>query len=251
MDKLIVNQERTGVSTIILNDPAIHNAIGPDLNRSLNETLDSMVSGSDTRVLVIAAKGPTFCAGVDIPSFLQEESSIEDVRVQAWRYYETFLRVMDLPFPTIAAVQGPAIGAGLNLAFCCDFRFAAPAAKFGAIFTRIGLHPGGGCTSFLVSQLGRRLALKILLEGQSIDAERAAALGLVDEVVDDPLSVAMEFGLRLANLDPHLVRNVKRAVNIAERHGFEPSLHFESWAQASTFLDPSVRRNLLRRRSSR
>src|SRR5919198_6562731 len=99
----------------------------------------------------------------------RHHQTIDQIRNDVMRVYDSFLRILDLPIPTIAAVRGAAIGAGLNLALCCDVRLAAPDASFGAVFSRIGLHPGGGCTYFLTHLLGPQGALRLLLDGGSLD----------------------------------------------------------------------------------
>jgi enoyl-CoA hydratase len=120
----------------------------------------------------------------------------------------------------------------------CDVRIAGPRARFGVTFTRLGLHPGGGCTFFLTQALGRQRALQLILDGDTLDAGEALRLGLVLEVVDDPLTRAVETAGRWAAIDAALARDVKRAVGIAERGGFDETLDFESWAQAASTRSP-------------
>ena len=96
-------------------------------------------------------------------------------------------------------------------------RIAGPHAKFGVTFTKLGLHPGGGCTYFLTQALGRQRALSLIMDGAVLDADEALRLGLVLEVADDPLAAALETAGRWAQLEPALARDIKRAVGIAER----------------------------------
>jgi enoyl-CoA hydratase len=160
--------------------------------------------------------------------------------------YDSFLRILQLPFPTIAAVQGPAVGAGLNLAMACDVRIAGPDAIFTASFTKIGLHPGGGCTWFLVRTLGRERALAVLLDGGSLTAAQAVELGLALRMADDPLAAAMDTAALYAGMDPNLARDIKSAVNLAADGDFAAALEFESWAQASSATGPALQQAVAR-----
>ena len=140
------------------------------------------------RVLVVTADGPSFCAGADLVDLFGDAPGqpIDQIRNDLMQVYDSFLKILDLPIPTIAAVRGAAIGAGLNLALCCDVRLAAPDVNFGAVFSRIGLHPGGGCSYFLTRLLGAQGAMRLLLDGGSLNAESALKGGLVSEIVEDP-----------------------------------------------------------------
>jgi enoyl-CoA hydratase len=126
----------------------------------------------------------------------------------------------------------------VNLAMSCDVRIAGPGARFGVTFTKLGLHPGGGCTYFLTRALGRQRTLSLILDGGTLEAGEAQRLGLVLEVVDDPLARAVEQASRWAAIDPALVRDIKRAIGIAEHGDFDATLDFESWAQAASTRSP-------------
>jgi enoyl-CoA hydratase len=175
-----------------------------------------------------------------------------ELRDQLQSYYRSFLGILDLAIPTIAAVHGPAIGAGLNLALVCDLCLVGPGAQLGATFSRIGLHPGGGCTYFLARAVGRQRALSILLEGQTLDAETAVSYGLALELVDDPLARALELAEVLAGRDPGTLRDIKRAVGLAETDGFQASAEYEAWAQAASAKKPEIKQTVERfRRAER
>lgn len=228
-----------GVRVITLNDPDRRNALSPALQAALGAAVDSVASDPDARVLVVTGNGPAFSAGADLPAvFGERDREVADIRAGLRTIYDSFLRVRRLEIPTIAAVQGAAVGAGVNLAMACDVRYAGPHARFGVTFTKLGLHPGGGCTWFLTQALGRQRALSLLLDGGMLDASEALRLGLVLEVVDDPLHLALDTAQRWAALDPSLARDMKRAVGIAEAGGFDETLDFESWAQAASARSP-------------
>lgn len=224
--------ERVGnVHLLTLADDAKRNAIGYELASELVSHADVLTNDPDARALVVTGEGRAFCAGADLPQVFGPERSTAETRASLRSFYECFLAIRALPFPTFAAVNGPAVGAGLNLALSCDIRLAGPAATFGATFTKIGLHPGGGCTAFLVAAVGRERALALLLEGTTLDARQACDIGLVAAVDDDPLSAALARAETVATLEPWLARSVKRATDLVD---FEAVLEFETWAQAES-----------------
>lgn len=249
-DKTLYERRQDGVRLLTLNDPDRRNAIGPDLQVELADRVSEVKADPGARALILAGEGTAFCAGADLPAvFTQSERSVSQIRQDLREYYQCFLPILDLQIPTIAAVQGPAIGAGLNLALCCDLRLAGPNALFGATFSRIGLHPGGGCTYFLTRCMGAQRALRVLLQGDTLDAGRAVANGLADEQVEDPLEQALAIASRFAELDPQLCGDIKRAVRISVEDGLTPTLEFEAWAQASSASRPEVQDLVARFRS--
>jgi enoyl-CoA hydratase len=209
------------------------------LQDDLGDAVDSVARDATTRVLVVTGNGKAFSAGADLPAvFGDRDRDVATMRAGLKRIYDSFLRLRRLDIPTIAAVNGAAVGAGLNLAMACDVRYAAPGAKFGVTFTKLGLHPGGGCTWFLTQALGRQRALSLILDGATFGAEQAKGYGMVLDVVDDPLAVALEQAAAWAQIDPLLARDIKRATVIAEQQGFDETLDFESWAQAASTRSP-------------
>jgi enoyl-CoA hydratase len=251
-DKVRLEREDDGVRVLVLNDPDKRNAIGPELREALADAVAAVATDRDARVLVVAGEGSAFCAGADLPSvFGDVDAPVGEIRDHLHSYYQSFLAIRDLSVPTIAAVQGAAIGAGLNLALCCDLCVVGPEARLGATFARIGLHPGGGCTYFLTRAVGRQRALRILLDGETLDAEAALRHGLALEIVDDPLEHARELARTLAGRDPDTSADIKRAVRLAEEHDFAAVVEFEAWAQAATAKKPAIRETVERFRRDR
>lgn len=236
---LLENGPADGVRILTLNDPDRRNALSPDLQAALGDAVDAVAHDASVRVLVITGNGPGFSAGADLPAvFGETERHVIEVRESLRRIYDSFLRVRRLEIPTIAAVNGAAVGAGVNLAMSCDLRIAGPKARFGVTFTKLGLHPGGGCTYFLTQALGRQRAMSLIMDGSMLDAAEALRLGLVLEISEDPLAAAVETASRWAQVDPALARDVKHAVGVAERGSFEDVLDFETWAQAASTRSP-------------
>jgi enoyl-CoA hydratase len=242
-----------GVRVLRLTNAARRNAIDQVSRAELAAAVATIAADEAARVLVVTADGPAFCAGADLVDLFGEASSqtIDQIRNDVMRVYDSFLRILDLPIPTIAAVRGAAIGAGLNLALCCDVRLAAPDANFGAVFSRIGLHPGGGCTYFLTRLLGPQGAMRLLLDGGSLDAAAALKGGLVSEIVDDPETEALAMAARWAKLDPDLAQAIKRSVRLAVDAGFTATVEHEAWAQAASAKRPEVQAVVEQRRRPR
>ncbi|HVM19916.1 MAG TPA: enoyl-CoA hydratase [Egibacteraceae bacterium] len=241
MSKVAVEQRDDGIAVITLTDPDRRNAMDDEMGAQLIAAAEQ-ARGDDARAVVVTGEGKAFCAGANLPElFGHPDRPVVDTHERLQAYYQAFFSVLALPMPTIAAVNGPAVGAGLNLAMACDVRVAGPRAQFGATFARIGLHPGGGCTWFLVRALGASRALQTMLLAEPIDAERAVAWGLAEGVADDPLATALEMAGRFAAVDPQLARHIKRGVGIAVETGdLRAVLEYESWAQAASASSPQL-----------
>ncbi len=242
MSRVSVDVAADGVRLITLRDPRRRNAMDEQMGTELIAAAADLRSDPDVRVVVVTGEGKAFCAGADLPALLGEsERPVVDVHAGLQRYYRAFLSMLELPMPTIAAVNGPAVGAGLNLAMACDIRVAGPAASFGATFAKIGLHPGGGCTWFLVRVVGASRALQTLLLAEPVGAEQAVSWGLAEGVEDDPVAAAVALGERIASVDSGLARSIKRSVGIAVETGdLGAVLEYESWAQAASASSPQL-----------
>lgn len=230
-----------GLRVLTLNDPDKRNSIDEELRTELLQTIISLRGDTGATALVVTGAGTAFCGGADLPAIFGDNTrSVATIRDDLQKVYGCFLALRSLSMPTIAAVQGPAVGAGLNLAMVCDLRIAGPKAKFAATFSQIGLHPGGGCTSFLVDAMGQQRALKMLLDGGTVLGSGAVEAGLAVSLEEDPLAAAIELGRTYAAMDPQLVQDIKRAVKTAFRDGFEATVELESWAQASSATKPAI-----------
>ena len=236
MAKVRVDAHDGGVRLVTLTDPDRRNAMDEQMGAELIAAAAELREDASVRAVVVTGEGSAFCAGADLPAlFGDPERGIVDVHDGLQRYYKAFFSVLDLPQPTIAAVNGPAVGAGLNLALCCDVRLAGTGATFGATFSKIGLHPGGGCTWFLVRALGPARALQTLLLGEPLDAVKAQDWGLAEDGGEDVVAAALDLAGRFAAVDGALARSIKRGVGIAvETNDLGAVLEYESWAQAAS-----------------
>ena len=242
LSKLTLDRADDGVVTLTLTDPERRNAMGEEMAAEMVEAAAALAVDASVRALVVTGEGKGFCAGADLPQlFGPSDRSVQQVHADLQRYYRAFLAIRDLPFPTIAAVNGAAVGAGLNLAMACDIRIAGPHARFGATFAKIGLHPGGGCTWFLVKAMGASRALTTLLLGDLLDAGRAVGLGLAEGPEEDCVATATDLARRFAEVDPLLARHIKRSVGLAvATDDLQAVLEYESWAQSASASSPQL-----------
>ncbi len=235
-----------GVMTLTLNRPERLNALNAVLVEALSGAVERAGADPDCRAVLITGAGRGFCSGADlVDRAVPPGAPRPDLGQTLDKGINPLIRaIRTSPKPVVCAVNGPAAGAGANLALACDIVLAGPGARFDFPFTKLGLHPGGGATYFLVTAAGRQRALKILLEGGSVAAEQAVGYGLAASVHDDPLASALALAGRAASLDAGLVRDLKSAVSLAAESGLAASLHFESWAQAATAASDNVKAGL-------
>jgi enoyl-CoA hydratase len=195
-----------GVAVVTVNDPERRNAITSTMVDELVAAFDALESNTAVGAVVVTGTPPAFCAGADL-SHLGGAPSDGGMR----SIYEGFLRVGRSPLPTVAAVNGAAVGAGMNLALCCDVRIAGRRAKFDSRFLQLGLHPGGGHTWMMDRVLGPQGAAAAVLFGEVLDGEAAATSGLVWRCVDDDelLGFATELAGRAAAAPRALARRLK------------------------------------------
>ena len=181
-----------GVAVVTLDDPDRRNALDAAMVDQIIAAFDAIEADESVGAVVITGRAPAFCAGADL-------SHLGSSRREGLRHiYEGFLRVGRSPLPTIAAVNGPAVGAGMNLALVCDVRLASTAARFDTRFLQLGIHPGGGHTWMLQRAVGPSAAAAMVLFGEVVSGEEAERLGLVWRCVDPGalLDEAQELGLR-------------------------------------------------------
>lgn len=228
-----------GVRTLVLTAAQRRNALDADMLGEIEAAIAMVAADPDARVLMIRAEGKAFCAGADVHSLFGDPTRPPaEIRTDLKGVYARFLGIMDLKIPTIAAVDGAAVGAGVNIALACDVIVAGPHAKFVISFADIGLHPGGGCSWFLTRRLGYPRAMAVILGAETLDGAAAHAAGLISEQCEDPSRRALELARKYAQRSPQLMRDMKRAVQIAAASDLGTTVDFESWAQASSVTEP-------------
>ena len=185
---LVTYQElKTGLGLITLNDPDNLNAMGEEMAGEFSALIDRLsASAHGPKIIILTGAGRAFSAGGNLEMLENKTKlSAEENRTRMLKFYDSFLKILKLNIPLIAAINGHAIGAGLCVASACDIRIAGDKAKLGFTFTRLGLHPGMGATYFLAKVVGYPTALELMLSGRVIDALSAHKIGLVSQVVQN------------------------------------------------------------------
>jgi enoyl-CoA hydratase/carnithine racemase len=238
------------IGTLTLDRPDQLNAMSPKMIEELMLTSAWLAERAPFRALIVTGAGRAFSAGGDVTWFRKglEDPEIDlpsQVRHGADVLHQAIIDFHRIPYPVIAAVNGPAAGAGFSLALMCDVRIAAEGSGFACVYGRIGASPDGGMTWFLPRVLGPAKAAELMLNDPDIPAEAALEQGLVAKVVpaDELLAEATRKAEKLAAKSPHYVRMVKRLVweslgnDLAghlqlERHGIADSMATDDLQQA-------------------
>src|SRR4051795_11777177 len=197
-----------GVAVVTLDDPERRNALNLTMVDEIVDIMDRIDADSNVGAVVVTGAAPAFCAGADL-------SHLGSSQRQGLRsVYEGFLRFGRTPLPTIAAVNGAAVGAGMNLALVCDVRLAARRARFDTRFLQLGLHPGGGHTWMFRRVAGPQAAMAAVIFGDVLDGAEAERVGLVYRCVDDDalLGAAQEMAARAASAPRELAIVTKRSI---------------------------------------
>ena len=227
------------IQTITLNRPDRLNAFIGHMRRDLAEALEHAGSDRSVRVVVITGAGRAFCAGGDIAfmaELMQRRNAEEFSRILgAGR--RVILAIRQMTKPVIAAINGPASGAGCNLALACDLRIASTNATFSQSFAKVGLHPDWGGTYFLPRLVTPNKACEMFFLGESIDAEEAMRLGIVNQVVapEDLEGATLELAQRLRAAPPIALAAAKHAVYMSQAAELEEMLRYETEAQLRCF----------------
>jgi enoyl-CoA hydratase len=213
-------EQRERVRVLTLDDPERRNALSAALVDEIVAAIGAAEADEDTGAVVITGAPPAFCSGADTSSLraLGNDDGRDSGSVRS--IYDGFLAVRDCTLPTVAAVNGPAVGAGFNLALCCDVRVAGESARFDSRFATIGIHPGGGHTWLLDRAVGPQAAAAMVLFGERVEGRRAAELGLAWRCVPDAelLDAAFELATRAAGAPRDLARTVKASLGEAPWH---------------------------------
>jgi len=205
-EPLVLVSREGAIATVTINRPGSLNAINDELRPLLTSTIAEVTADRDVRVLVLTGAGRAFCAGGDIKSMRERlDAPSGRVAIDGWRrQHRTAALVRNIheaPLVTIAAVNGAAMGLGMDLALACDFIVAAPEAKFGAAFVKRGLIPDGGGMYFLPRRVGLSTAKQLMFSGRTVGAEEALALGIADLVTasgETLLAETVEFAAQFA-----------------------------------------------------
>ncbi|MEY4158296.1 MAG: hypothetical protein RL743_791 [Actinomycetota bacterium] len=205
---LVLLDKSDGVATITLNNPDERNTLTAPMVAEIVAAMDDIEADEKIGAVVVTGAAPAFCAGANLGNLA--EATGESLK----NIYEGFLRIAYSPLPTLAAVNGAAVGAGMNLALGCDVRVAARRAKFDTRFLQIGIHPGGGHTWMLRRIAGPQAAMASVIFGEILDGAEAERIGLAWKCVDDDqlMTYAHEMAARAASRPRELLKVTKRTI---------------------------------------
>lgn len=234
---LLVERRSDGVAVLTFNLPAKRNAMTVELTEAWAAAIEGLAADPDLRAVVVTGAGRAFCAGGDL-SWLAvgPEAGVDDLRAKMLPFYRTWLAVRQLEVPTIAALNGAAVGAGLAVALACDLRFAVPEARLSVPFTGLGIHPGMATTWLLPEVVGLPVAREMLFTGRVVTGQEAVTLGLVNRTfpAESFLADVLDVAAGIAAQAPIATRLTKVALAGGGHDSFEDALRWESVAQPVT-----------------
>ena len=233
--KYVLTDVADGVATLTLNNPDERNTLTAPMVDEIVAAMDGFEADESVGAVVVTGTPPAFCAGANLGNLAEADGD------SLGRIYEGFLRIARSPLPTIAAVNGAAVGAGMNLALGCDVRIAARRAKFDTRFMQLGLHPGGGHTWMLRRIAGPQVTMAAVVFGEVLDGEEAARVGLAFRCVDDDelLPAAQAMAARAAERATGADRH-DEADDRRHGHGRRPSRRRGGRARTAAVVDPSA-----------
>ncbi len=215
-EDLLLEKDDSGIATLTLNVPNKLNALTVKMGMNLPAAVDEVAHDDSVRALIVTGAGRGFCSGADVSAmqaFIEaaEQSRFNRLQVTGWPVVDAFPKLLK---PTIAAVNGPCVGAGLSLALSCDIRIASETARFGVAQVARALVPDFGLTCYLPLATGMSNALELMYTAELIDAAEAQRIGLVSRVVppDGLLETARELASKIARQAPLSVELTKKMV---------------------------------------
>ena len=234
---LRVDRPSHGVVLVTLDNPEQRNAMTGTMTAAWSATMAELAADTGVRAVVVTGAGSAFCSGGD-PRWIASEpdAPVHRLRDRMLGFYQAWLAIRELEVPTIAAINGPAVGAGLCLALACDIRYAGASARMSVPFVRLGMHAGMAATYTLPNVVGEAHARDLLLTGRMVDAEEALRIGLVSSVTPDEtfLDTVLETAASIAASAPIASRLTKVALRDGGHADFETAVQWEALAQATT-----------------
>ena len=236
-----------GVVLLTLDNPEMRNAMSDEMTSSWVAAIDELAADRSVRAVVVTGEGTAFCSGGNTSWISSEpDASVDHLRSRMLPFYRAWLSIRRLEVPTIAAVNGHAIGAGLCLALACDIRYAADGAKRGLPFNKLGMHAGMAGTYLLPDVVGPAHARDLLLTGRVVEADEALRLGLVSRVIE-PASFrdeVLETAAGIAATAPIAARLTKIALADGGHADFDSALQWEALAQPVTLATADLQEGI-------
>ena len=243
-----------GVVLLTLDNPDMRNAMSDEMTSSWVAAIDQLADDASVRAVVVTGAGSAFCSGGNTGWIASEpDATVDELRARMMPFYRAWLSIRRLEVPTIAAVNGAAIGAGLCLALACDIRYAAAGAKLGAPFNKLGMHAGMAATWLLPDVVGPAHARDLLLTGRVVEADEALRLGLVSRVTepDGFLDDVLDTAAAIAATAPIASRLTKIALADGGHADFESALQWEALAQPMTLATQDLQEGIAAAREKR
>ena len=244
---LRVERPADGVVRLVLDNPAQRNAMSDQMTASWVAAVEELRADRSVRVVVVTGEGTAFCSGGDTGWIASEpDAGVDYLRERMLPFYRAWLSIRDLEVPTIAAINGPAIGAGLCLALACDIRYAAAGAKMGAPFVKLGMHPGMAATFLLPDVVGPAHARELLLTGRLVQDDEARDLGLVSRVFarGELTDQVQEIAVGIAATAPVASRYTKLALAGGGHADVESCVQWEALAQPVTLATADLQEGI-------
>lgn len=224
------------VGVLTLQRPDNRNAMTPELLDAFEAARAVAADDAGLRCLIVTGTGASFCSGADFRAAVQRGDAEQSPTERSLAMYTPFLSVLDLPVPTIAACNGHAVGGGFGLALVCDLRVGARAARYGANFVRLGLHPGMAITALLPRVVGEACAAELLLTGRLVEGDEAHRLGILGRVVDAPavMSTALALAEEIAAAAPIALALTVKTIRAERRTAAWTAARVEAERQSQT-----------------
>jgi enoyl-CoA hydratase/carnithine racemase len=251
---LRVDRRDDGVVVLTLDNPDQRNAMSDEMTASWVAAVDELAGDRDVRAVVVTGAGSAFCSGGNTGWIASEpDATVDELRTRMIAFYRAWLSIRRLEVPTIAAVNGPAVGAGLCLALACDLRYAATGARLGAPFVRLGMNPGMAATYLLPNVVGEAHARDLLITGRTVDADEALRIGLVSAVLpaEGFLDGVLETAAGIAATAPIASRLTTLALRGGGHTDFEAAVQWEALAQPVTLATADLQEGIRAAREKR
>ena len=251
---LRVERPSDGVALLVLDNPDQRNAMSDAMTEAWSAAVADLAADPTVRAVVVTGEGSAFCSGGDTSWIASEpDATVDDLRRRMLPFYRAWLGIRSLEVPTIAAVNGAAIGAGLCLALACDIRYAATSARLGVPFVKLGMHPGMAATWSLPEVVGAAAARDLLLTGRLVGADEALRLGLVSRVIDDAtfLDEVLAVAAGVAATAPIANRLTKLALADGGHATYDAALQWEALAQPVTLATEDLQEGIRAAREKR
>ena len=247
---LVVRWHEPGIAEVILSNPSQRNAMSGVMTQAWRMTMTELERLPELRVVVVRGEGSAFCAGGDL-GWLAEggSASVAELTSRMDGFYADWLSITELRVPTVAYLNGPAIGAGAAVALACDIRWAGPRARFGVPFTRLGLHAGMGTTFLLPQAVGPAMARDLLLTSRTLDTRAMLACGLATAEIED--TALLDQVRRIAGNAPLALGLTKRGLVPSPPVSLAEALRWEGVVQPVTMTTADVQEGLAAARERR